>query len=114
MEADSSLSTDFTRLLALDKVCPDSQVCHLYATVPEQTSTEVFFNAHTGTNVNSLSFILKLGDTLVFNKTIKDPIVMDNVESIGQRNIYSVLFDSLTPNTLYTLILYDNAGTKLK
>ncbi len=39
---------------------------------------------------------------------------MDNVESIGQRNIYSVLFAGLTADTTYKLEVSDKSGKMMK
>ena len=39
---------------------------------------------------------------------------MDNVESIGQRNVHSVLMTGLTADTLYQLEVLDSKGTILK
>lgn len=39
---------------------------------------------------------------------------MDNVESIGQRNVYSVLFTNLTADTTYKLEILSKGGAVLK
>ena len=39
---------------------------------------------------------------------------MDNVESIGQRNVHSVLITNLTADTLYHLEVQDHQGKLLK
>lgn len=39
---------------------------------------------------------------------------MDNVESLGQRNVYSTLFTNLAPNTMYKIEISDSKGLVLK
>jgi phage-related holin len=51
IDSDVELSTDFTRLNSIGTPCPEGDICHLYATVPEDTSTGVFFNVHAGIKV---------------------------------------------------------------
>ena len=41
-------STEWTRANQITKVCPGSNLCHLYATLAEDTAHSVFINAHTG------------------------------------------------------------------
>jgi hypothetical protein len=106
VEKDLSLSTDFTRLMTLNQTCEDLAICHLYATVPEDTSTSVFFNAHSGTDLSNLTFVLKL-NAIEVNRQISDqPFNLNNVESIGQRYVHSVLVTNLTANTTYSLEIY--------
>ena len=59
-------------------------------------------------------FSLKLNNTLLASKNVSSLFKMDNVESIGQRNVYSVLFTNLTANTTYKLEVLNKAGTTLK
>lgn len=108
------LSTDFTRLLTLDKVCKDDEVCHLYATVPADPSTSVFFNAHSGLPLDTLTFVLKRNNETIREMLSDKPYRMDNVESIGQRNVHSVLITGLTANTLYDLEVKNSKGEILK
>ena len=69
VEKDLSLSTDFTRLMTLDQVCRDEEVCHLYATVPEDPSTAVFFNAHSGMSLPNLTFTLRKDNTIIHQQS---------------------------------------------
>lgn len=39
---------------------------------------------------------------------------MDNVESMGQRYVHSVIFSGLLPNTIYSLQVKDDSGVVLK
>jgi hypothetical protein len=103
IDDDVEISSEFTRLNSISTICPDSTICHLYATVPEDASTAVFFNAHAGTNLDQLTFTLKLNGAAVGRKNSSSPFKMDNVESIGQRTVHSVLFSGLTANTTYSL-----------
>jgi hypothetical protein len=70
--------------------------------VPEDASTAVFFNAHAGIDADNLTFTLKFNGTAVASK-VSAPFKLDNVESIGQRTVHSVLFSGLTANTIYSL-----------
>lgn len=70
-DQDISLSSDFSRLMTLNQTCADLQVCRLYATLPPDSATSVFFNAHTGLDISNLTFILKNGSTPI-NTQISD------------------------------------------
>lgn len=100
---DARFSTEFTRIGNIGVPCMEDEVCRLYATVPEDASTAVFFNAHAGLKVPNLVFTLKLNNVVIASKNITSPVRMDNVESIGQRNVYSTLFSGLNPDTTYQL-----------
>lgn len=54
---DFRLSTQFTRS-GKGKICKDDQICHLYATLPEDTDTSVFFNIQTGTDVKNMEIAM--------------------------------------------------------
>lgn len=100
--------------MTLNQTCADLTICHLYATVPEDTSTSVFFNAHSGTDLSNLTFVLKQ-NAIEVNRQISDqPFSLNNVESIGQRYVHSVLVTSLTANTTYSLEIYSEKGVFLK
>jgi hypothetical protein len=79
IDDDVQVSTEFTRLNSLGVPCPEGQICHLYATVPEDTSTSVFFNVHAGVKLETLNFSLKMNDTLLSNKNASAIFKMDNV-----------------------------------
>lgn len=76
---------------------------HLYATVPEDASTGVFFNAHTGISNTNLTFTLKLNGNVLTKKASTSPFLIDNVETLGRRSVHSVLFTDLQPDTTYSL-----------
>jgi hypothetical protein len=113
-KGDAYLSTDFYRLLTLDKVCKDEEVCHLYATVPVDPSTSVFFNAHSGLSLDKLIFVLKKDNQTIRSMLSDKPFRMDNVESTGQRNVHSVLITGLTADTWYHLEVQNSTGGILK
>lgn len=50
MNKDFKLSTQFSRS-SRGKICQDGTICHMYATLPEDTDTSVFFNFQTGTDI---------------------------------------------------------------
>ena len=78
-------------------------MCHLYATLPSDPSTSVFFNVHSGLLLDNLTFVLKQDNKTVVSKISSSPYKLDNVESIGQRYVHSVLIDNLSVDTLYHL-----------
>lgn len=55
---DFSFSTEFTRMLQIDKVCQDGKVCHMYATLAENAAESVFINVHTGSDIENLTVLL--------------------------------------------------------
>ena len=114
VDKDAYMSTDFTRLLTLDQVCKDDEVCHLYATAPADPSTSVFFNAHSGLPLDKLVFVLKKDNQTIRNMLSEKPYRMDNVESIGQRNVHSVLITGLLADTWYQLEVQNSKGDILK
>ena len=58
--------------------------------------------------------MLKKDNQIVRNMVSDQPYRMDNVESIGQRNVHSVLITGLTANTLYQLEVQNSTGGILK
>lgn len=108
------MSTEFTRTVSIDQVCKDEEVCHLYATLPEDPSTSVFFNVHSGLLLDNITFVIKASNTIIASKISSLPFRLDNVESIGQRNIHSVLITDLTPDCLYHLEIQSPNGSVLK
>lgn len=79
IDQDIEVSTDFTRLNSINTPCPEGDICHLYATVPEDTSTGVFFNVHAGIKIENLAFTLKLNGNVVGTKNVTALFKMDNV-----------------------------------
>lgn len=114
VDQDTKVSTDFTRLLSLNQVCGDQQICHLYATVAEDASTSVFFNVHAGMDLDSLTFTLKLNQETISIKNSSSPFKLDNVDSLGQRNVHSIFFRNLIPNATYSIEISSKEGSTLK
>jgi hypothetical protein len=114
VEKDLTLSTEFTRQSSLQQVCPDLDICHLYATLPEDGSSSVFFNIHSGTSLPNLTLALKLDSSTVDQQVSSSPYKLENVDWIGQRYVHSLLFKNLKPDTLYSLSVYDPKGLLLK
>ena len=61
---------------------------------------------HTGIAIQTLSVKLASSDQ-VFEKNITDPISLDNLEYIGQRNVFSVYFNGLSADTTYNVTITD-------
>jgi hypothetical protein len=74
----------------------------------------VFFNAHTGLANTNLTFTLKLNGAVVAKRQSLSPFLIDNVETIGQRSVHSVLFTDLQPDTTYSLEIQDGRGIVIK
>jgi len=55
-------STKFSRSFWIDgKVCPDSKICHLYATIPETGSSDIFLNIMVGSDLSGIKVIYFYG-----------------------------------------------------
>jgi len=65
-------------------------------------------------DLDYLSFTIKKGDTLITIVNSTNPFKMDNVESIGQRYVHSVLIKGLEQNTLYSINVASKDGLSLK
>jgi len=52
----TGISTKFTRKFWItDPVCPAGKPCHVYATVPDDPTTQVFLNVHTSYDVDNIT-----------------------------------------------------------
>eukprot|EP00943_MAST-04B_sp_MAST-4B-sp1_P005814 g5814.t1 len=92
--------------------------CHLYLTLPENPSTEIFVNVHVGLN----EFDSKLMKIQYWNKDNWDdggirPLTrctqMDWLEFNGQRDVYAVLLTNLNPSTTYEFKLTASGLNKI-
>lgn len=59
IQGDWLFSTEFIRGIELSQICPDDEICHVYATLPEDSSSSFFLNVHSGINVQNLNVELK-------------------------------------------------------
>jgi len=102
-----TMSTHFTRLLTLSRACPSGQICHIYSSLPENPSTSIILNVHTGSDLDQIQVLynkeealdLKTFQSTAFNKTPKSYYL--DIEWKAQRFIHSVYIDGLEPNTPY-------------
>lgn len=115
----ADLSTKITRQTSENEKCPAGVPCHVYATLPENTTNSVFLNFHTNQ---------KHGDAQVFNDSLDHYLVQKTLrykinvkrfdpelESIGSRYVYSALITDLQPNSSYVFgIFYDNTYQTIK
>mmetsp|Transcript_12896 Transcript_12896/g.11017 ORF Transcript_12896/g.11017 Transcript_12896/m.11017 type:complete len:246 (-) Transcript_12896:1219-1956(-) len=53
---DMGVSTTLTRYFQLDTICPEGTICHTYTTLPEDSSTAIFLNAHAGIDLTKIDF----------------------------------------------------------
>lgn len=105
---DFQLSTQFTRS-GRGKICKDGAICHVFATLPEDSDTSVFFNIQTGTDIDSTSVsLLEMISDNEFAKS--DEFVQatkfaigEELEYNGLRNHFVALFNNLKPDTLYAV-----------
>jgi len=110
------MSTRFTRYFTFDTVCQEGQICHLYATLPEDTETGVIINIHTGPDVTSLTVGYEVQSKHEENKANKDilPNVVTaesyhiDIETRGARYVHSAILNNLAPNTTYYFEIYYN------
>jgi hypothetical protein len=101
--------------MAIEQICPENSICHVYATLPEETATSVFINVHSGIGISSLTAIVRQNETKIVEKDFKKIYEMKDVESIGQRNVHSILLKGLIPNMLYNIdIINTQTKTVLK
>jgi hypothetical protein len=107
------MSTQFLRALELGKVCPEGTVCHVYATLAEDASNSVFINIHTGINFNLLTVSLKalssVDDGIPKSITLlsHEPFKMNKHEDRAKRNVHSLYFTNLAPDTMYSVSIID-------
>lgn len=109
-------SSKFGRYLELNTVCPQGQICHVYATLPEDSSSSVFINVHTGNDISTLQVNY---DTLAnhqaapndaLNHTAFPSSYYTDLETRGDRYVHSVYLGNLTNNTMYYFeIAYNGA-----
>ena len=110
-------SSSLVRYLTLDKVCGGEAPCHIYATVPFDTSSSVFINVHT--NVHVKEIVVNYEKSSVYSETGSLPhsetssyTIHQEYDYVGERNIHNVLLQNLAPNTLYTIEIYYNGKTQ--
>lgn len=110
-------SSSLVRYLTLDKVCGGEAPCHIYATVPFDTSSSVFINVHT--NIHVKEIVVNYEKSSVYSETGSLPYsetssytIHQEYDYVGERNIHNVLLQNLAPNTLYTVEIYYNGKTQ--
>jgi len=113
------MSTRLTRYFTFDTVCQEGQICHLYATLPEETETGVIFNIHTGPDVTSLTVGYEEKPKYEESKAKGEaPQVLPNIvkadsyyidiETRGARYVHHAYISNLQPNTTYYFEVYYN------
>ena len=114
----SGLSTRFSRYFQIDTACPQGQICHLYATLPEDGSSSTILNVHTGTDVSSIIIGYDILDEYNERKTSDGSATLANnitaqsfyidLEERGARYLHSAFLHNLTANKLYYFEVYFN------
>lgn len=105
-------STQWLRSQQIDKVCEKEKLCHIYATLPEDTAHSVFINLHTGLDVKNVTVKLTTGAGTI-TQNLTDPFSMKHLENIGQRNVFHALFTNLTANTMYAVNVTNTDSGKI-
>lgn len=106
-------SSKLIRSFTVDKVCPPGPPCHVYATLPSNTSGAVFINAHTDYDVDSVTVAYDRLDHYNTNRTLRYSEVSSayklDFEDKGRRAIHTTLLYNLQPETEYYYeIIYNN------
>lgn len=106
------ISTSFSRWLTLSKVCAHGKICRIYSTLPEDSSTGVILNVHTGIDVDTLTASYGTKADFEANKPLRSSktgidLKME-IDTTGERYIHAIFIDGLNPNTdYYVQFLYN-------
>jgi len=106
-------STNLIRSFTVEKQCKEGAPCHVYATLPSNTSSSVFINVHTHIDVDAVKIEY---DTLEnYEKTGKLLFSADSytykldIEERGKRAVHTALLKELEAHTVYYYqVVYDN------
>jgi hypothetical protein len=106
-------SSRLIRSFTVEKVCPPGPPCHVYATLPSNTSEAVFINAHTDYDVDSVTVAYDRLDYYNANASLRYNAVSStyklDFEDKGRRAVHTTLLYNLEPETeYYYQIIYDN------
>ena len=105
------LSSWITRFARLPVACPVGKPCQLYTTLPEDSITSVFVNAHTHHSVHNVTVYYAPIDTLNDSDFLTAQAVTVEYEGLDyreRRNVHSALIRGLKPETKYLIkIFYD-------
>jgi len=104
------ISTRFSRYFTIDTVCPSGQICHLFATLPEDSATAVILNVHTATDVSSITigYAVQSDPQQPIIKNVTSQSFYVDLEERGARYVHAVVLSSLEPNTNYYFEIYYN------
>lgn len=104
------ITSSFTRQFSLPEACPPGSPCHVYATLPENTSDSVFINFQTNIihNESKVCFAQDNStETRYHGNCFPTKIFsLKGVEKIGQRNIHSAYLFGMLPDTFYSIQIY--------
>jgi len=105
-------STHLIRSFTVEKQCKPGPPCHVYATLPSNTSSSVFLNVHTDYDVESVTIEYDLLET--FKETGKLSLSATSysfkldVEERGKRAVHSTLLKGLEAQSVYFYrVVYD-------
>lgn len=106
---DYLITTSFTRQFTLPEACPVGRPCHVYATLPEDTSESVFINFQTNIahKESKVCYSLPADHSSKSESCFLTKVyALKGVEKIGQRNIHSAYLYDMLPDTLYKIKIY--------
>lgn len=118
-----SFSTRLIREWQVPIMCPPGPPCHVYATLPEDSSTSVFITAQTSKVHTDVLICVQPTDSTNITAS-SDPNIttcvtpkrftIPNIEPTGQRYIYSAYIGNLSAETLYQIqVVYTNSTSDL-
>ena len=98
---DTSLSTRLTRYLTMPESCPPGPPCHVYLTLPEDSSHFVFLNAHASPHYDSLKVHYGLQSDSMNSTLYMTLFPVEGFEPHADRHVFAALLSNLTSNTRY-------------
>lgn len=112
----ASVSTRFSRMINLPKMCPPGPPCHVFATLPENASNSILINVHTHVSVENVTLYYSPKHELPDNRTLGrfsakvTSQKINRVEELGQRTVHIGHLSDMLPDTLYAIqVYYDGA-----
>lgn len=102
------LSTAFSRYFQIKTVCPSGQICHLYATLPEDSATSAILNVHTAADVKKITIGYGVHSHKKITTNITAQSFYVDLEERGARYVHSAVLTGLEPNTTYYFEIYYN------
>lgn len=114
LNATAVFSTRLIRSFTVPKVCDVGRPCHVYATLPFNTSSSVFINAHTDFEVDNITIKYDSLETYNKNHSLRyfahSYSYKLDIEENGRRAVHSTLLYNLEPATDYYYEIHYSSG----